>query len=152
MANQNYTRKSATQLVRYKLINGLDRSASFFKRNMDAIANVVLALCPFAFFMLGQYAYADRGYYAVGGEVVLYIAVPSVAFFVKAMAREQWKPLYIPVPAERFTRYEGDGEYTMEQARISELVLYMAELEDWFEAEGYVQKPQDDARGTRRMD
>ena len=152
MANQNYTRKSATQLIRYKLINGLDKSASFFKRNMDAIANIVLALCPFAFFMLGQYTYADRGYYAVGGEVVLYIAVPAVAFFVKAMAREQWKPLYIPVPAKRFTHYEGDGEYTMEQARISELVLYMAELEDWFEDEGYVQRPQDDARDIRRID
>lgn len=118
---------------------------------MDAIANIVLALCPFAFFMLGQYVYADRGYYAVGGEVVIYIAIPAVAFFVKAMAREQWKPLYIPVPAERFTHYEGDGEYTMEQARISELVLYMAELEDWFEDEGYVQRPQDDARDIRGM-
>lgn len=152
MANQNYTRKSATQLVRYKLINGLDKSASFLKRNLNNIGNLTLAISPFAFFMIGQYAYADRGYYAFGGEVVLYVAVPAVAFFLKAMAKEQWKPLYIPVPTERFTHYEGDGEYTMEQARIPELILYMAELEDWFEDEGYVQKPQDDARDTRRMD
>lgn len=150
MANQNYIRKSATQLVRYKLVNGLDKSATFFKRNMNNIGNVILAICPFAFFMLGQSVYADRGYYAFGGEVVLYIMIPTAAFILKGMAHEQWKPLYIPTPADRFTTYEGGGEYTIEQARLSEMILYMAELEDWFEDEGYVKKPQDDARAPRR--
>lgn len=150
MARQNYTRKSATQLIRYKLINGLDKSAGFVKRNLDNIGNVILAVCPACFFMLGQYVYSERGYFAMGGEVVIYVFVPVFAFILKALAHEQWKPLYIPVPVERFTHYEGGGEYTIEQARISELILYMAELEDWFEDEGYTHKPQDDARVNDR--
>lgn len=39
----------------------------------------------------------------------------------------------IPVPENRFTTEEENGEVTIEVERIQELILYMDDLENWIE-------------------
>ena len=44
----------------------------------------------------------------------------------------------IPVPYERFTNVDYEnGKADVEQKRIQEMILYMADLEDWFDRNGY---------------
>ncbi|MBR6605785.1 MAG: hypothetical protein IKK92_07965 [Prevotella sp.] len=38
-----------------------------------------------------------------------------------------------PIPNKRFTHVDEDGEVSIENDRLQELILYTADLEDWFE-------------------
>ena len=135
--NRNYTKKNVPQIVKYKIAHSINNGVSFFEHNLNRIGNIILALSPMAFTYVGMVCYQDRGYFAYGGEVALYIAVPVIAFLLKAVAHENNKPLFVPIPAQRFTNNEGDGEYSISNSRIDELICYMAELEDWLYDEGY---------------
>lgn len=154
MANQNYTHKKTSHLIMYKLINTSSHLVLFLKRNLDAIGNVILALCPIIFLSVGEYVYSFRGYLAFGSEIALTIIIPAIAFLLKAVAKEQCKPLYIPVPRERLTQYKSNGEYVLDRDRIYEAILYLAELEDWLEDEGYIachQKSSEDASASNTL-
>ena len=42
----------------------------------------------------------------------------------------------VPMPSKRFTRDEGNGEVTIEYARLQELILFTYEYENWPEEHG----------------
>ena len=55
---------------------------------------------------------------------------------MKAIGNRAGKGASIPMPSKRFTEVDGDGEVTVEQSRLTELILYTADLEDWFAKRG----------------
>lgn len=52
----------------------------------------------------------------------------------------------VPMPSKRFTRDEGDGEVTIEYARLQELILFTYEYENWLEEQGM--KPEENKNGN----
>lgn len=42
-----------------------------------------------------------------------------------------------PVPVKRFTSESRDGEVTVENSRLQEMILYVSEVEDWLESSGF---------------
>lgn len=51
----------------------------------------------------------------------------------------------VPMPSKRFTKDEGDGEVTIEYARLQELILFTYEYENWLEEQGM--KPEEKTNG-----
>lgn len=90
-------------------------------------------LLPYLCLLIGQYCYEFRGEYAVGGEIF----VPLICFFFinyfRMFANKVGKGISIPRPANRFTEVGEDGEVTVSDKRIEEMILYLADLEDWLE-------------------
>lgn len=52
----------------------------------------------------------------------------------------------VPIPSKRFTRDEGNGEVTIEYARLQELILFTYEYENWIEEQGM--KPEEKTNGN----
>lgn len=52
----------------------------------------------------------------------------------------------VPMPSERFTKDEGNGEVTIEYARLQELILFTYEYENWLEEQGM--KPEEKTNGN----
>lgn len=52
----------------------------------------------------------------------------------------------VPIPSKRFTKDEGNGEVTIEYARLQELILFTYEYENWLEEQGM--KPEDKTNGN----
>lgn len=106
---------------------------------MSGIGNALLASGPFVMLLVGEYAYADRGYWAVGGEVILPFIFVVVGFALKSYARVSGTDHSdIPVPYRRFTNVDYDsGQVDVDYGRVQEMILYMADLEDWFDRNGY---------------
>ena len=109
----------------------------FFIRNLNNFANIMIGVSPFLFLWIGEWQYSVRGYWAVGGELlalapawVLTIAV------LKACAKRHNIVDGMPIPVERFTSVRDD-EVNVEYDRVNDLLLYVADLEDWLEREGY---------------
>lgn len=119
---------------------------NFLWKFQDVIANgianagnVLLASGPFVMLLVGEYAFAERGYWAVGGEVVLPFVFVIAGFALKSYARVSGTDHSdIPVPYRRFTNvdYNG-GQVDVDYDRVQEMILYMADLEDWFDRNGY---------------
>lgn len=103
------------------------------------IGNAVIILTPFFMLYVGEYVYSDRGYWAIGGEVVLPVVLLIIGFILKSYARVSGNDHYdLPVPHNRFTRVDdANGQVDVEYDRVQEMILYMADLEDWFDRNGY---------------
>ena len=113
--------------------------AYFFTFNMRYVAVLVEVACPYGMYFVGQRLVLDRGYAAVGGELVLPIVVMVVVYYMKEISNRCNKGVRIPVPVKRFTEVDHEtGEVNVRQDRVQELILYLADLEDWLERKGWL--------------
>lgn len=113
------------QTVHYFITNNL--------RNFAWILNFIL---PYVMYVIGQTVCEERGRIAFGGELFIPIVFCVVTYYVRSYANKIGKGTTIPVPEKRFTEVDDDGEVSVRNSRIQELILYLADLEDWFERKG----------------
>lgn len=108
----------------------------FIKSNLRHLATFLSVILPYIMYLIGQEVALNRGKLAFGGEIFVPIVFGALIFYVRSIANKLKKGVAIPLPDERFTKVEDDGEVTIENKRIQELILYLADLEDWFERKG----------------
>lgn len=108
----------------------------FLDNNLMMFANVLNLILPYITYVVGQYVANDRGYIGIGGEIFLPLAFVIIIYFMKSAANKMGKGITIPVPDKRFTEIDEYGEVTIEYNRVQELILYMADLEDWMKRKG----------------
>lgn len=132
-------RRTFSQNVSMMWSNFVWKFQDVIANGMSGIGNALLASGPFVMLLVGEYAYADRGYWAVGGEVILPFVFVIAGFALKSYARVSGTDHSdIPVPYRRFTKVDyNSGQVDVEYDRVQEMILYMADLEDWFDRNGY---------------
>lgn len=118
------------------LIEALNGFSYIAKSNLRNLAWLLNLLTPFIMYFIGQYVVLNRGYFGVGGEILIPILILFVIYFLRSMANKYRKGTTIPVPEERFTEVDDDGEVSVRNDRLQELILYLADLEDWLERKG----------------
>lgn len=105
----------------------------FIQVNMRYMATIIEIALPYCMYMVGQNLAMERGSIEVGGEIFIPILCTVVIHYVKEFANKSGKGNTIPVPNKRFTEVDEDGEVSVENNRIQELLLYVADLEDYME-------------------
>lgn len=113
------------QAIRYFITNNL--------RNFVRILNFIL---PYIMYIIGQKVCLERGKIAFGGELLIPIVFCVITYYIRSYANKIGKGTTIPVPEKRFTEVDDDGEVSIRNSRIQELILYLADLEDWLERKG----------------
>lgn len=109
----------------------------FIESNLVNAANVLNFALPFLMFYLGQdVVLKEKVFTFISPVLLITVLVFICIYYLKAIANKIGKGITIPVPAKRFTEIDDDGEVSVEQSRISEMLLYMADLEDWFDKKG----------------
>lgn len=88
---------------------------------------------PFFGLLLGVVMYEERGYFAIGGEWLLLIVLEFISSLLKRYIKQNriYNELDLPIPAKRFTEDVGGGEYQVDTDRLQEMILYVADVEDW---------------------
>lgn len=128
------------RLFRFTLeiaIGALNNVACFVKSNLVNFANVLNLLLPFIMYLVGQWCALSRGYAAVGGEITIPIVACIIVYYFRSLANKYRKGNHIPVPEKRFTEVDEEtGEVNVRNDRVQELILYLADLEDWLERKG----------------
>lgn len=112
-------------------------TAKYVIKKLPEILNLTL---PYAMYFLGQKLMADRNEYIFGGELFIPILVILIVSFLRSLADKMNVGNRVPVPDKRFTEVGDDGEVTIIQDRIQELILYVADLEDYLEKKNYFNK------------
>lgn len=110
----------------------------FVSINLRYLASLLDLVCPYGMYVLGQLLAKQRGYTAVGGEVFIPVAVLFITYYLREAANAMHKGSRIPVPEKRFTTVSEDGEVSINQDRLQELILYVGDIEDWFERKGWL--------------
>lgn len=108
-------------------------------RSTGWLGDFILIVTPFLMLGVGEYVFYDRGYVGFGGEIGLCVALVALGFGLRQYAKVSGSSNFdLPVPYRRFTDVdESNGQVNVDYDRIQEMILYMADLEDWFERNGY---------------
>lgn len=103
---------------------------NFICDNMLNFANILNLLLPFAMYFVGrQEASIDVW--------ILFPIIPMILiYYAKEIANKIGKGITVPVPEKRFTEIGDEGEVSIENNRLQEMLLYVADLEDWLERKG----------------
>ena len=121
------------KIIREVTIDFLHATAYFLTSNMRSFANFLSISCPYLMFFLGQYVCTGGIKLAFSFYLFIPIIVVFVSYFLHSAANKTGKGNACPVPDRRFTSVSEDGEVSIENNRLQELLLYVADLEDWME-------------------
>lgn len=109
----------------------------YILKNLINFSNILSYLIiPYLMYVIGQLLAIDRGYIAVGSEILIPAIAIIITYFFRSAANKKGKGITVPIPNKRFTSVDDDGEVSIENNRLEELILYTADLEDWLERKG----------------
>ena len=108
----------------------------FVISNLRYGINAISIALPYLMYIMGQFQYEERGKFTVGGELLIPMVVSIVLYYLKEIANRNNKGYRVPIPKERFTEVDEDGEVSVEVNRMQEMLLYVADLEDWLTRKG----------------
>lgn len=107
----------------------------FVTHNLRTAAGLMNLVLPYAMYFIGRGTCVGRSHDVIGYEILIPVVVIAISYFIRSYANKIGKGYTIPVPERRFTEVDG-GEVSVENRRIQELLLYLADLEDWMERQG----------------
>ena len=123
----------ARNIVKEITIDFLHAVAYFITSNMRNFANILNVFCPYLMYFTGQYVQTGSFKFIYGYHLIIPIVIVLLTYYLHSAANKVGKGNACPVPVKRFTHVSEDGEVSIENDRLQELILYMADLEDWME-------------------
>lgn len=123
----------AYNIVKEITIDFLHATAYFLTSNMRGFANMLSVSCPYLMYFIGQYVQSGSYKFIYNYFLFIPIAIVLVTYYLHSAANKTGKGNACPVPVKRFTTVSEEGEVSIEHARLQELLLYVADLEDWME-------------------
>ncbi len=104
----------------------------FISNNLLNFANILSVLLPFIMYFIG------KNNFSIGPEIIISVIALILIYYAKNAANKIGKGITIPIPEKRFTEVDDEGEVSVENARLQEMLLYMADLEDWMQRKGLI--------------
>ena len=113
------------------------QAKNYLDDHIFSFADALSLFLPFLMFFIGSY-----GVTWLGCELLIPVFAFVLIHLMRQYANKIGKGIAIPLPMERFTECQGDGEVNVQYARLQEMILYMADLEDWLKRNGFTENKQ----------
>lgn len=106
------------------------------------ISNLILFIMPYLMFYFGI-KLSGYSFIKICKEFWIFLLIPIVLYmiasFIKYYSNIIGKGDICPIPNKRFTEIdEESGMVSVENSRIQEMLLYVADIEDYLERKGYL--------------
>lgn len=115
-----------------------------FARTIDKglykVAVLIEMLIPYIAMYLVYQGYKERGNFYIGGEFFIPIVMLALVALVKKVANKRGNGNTFPVPYKKFTQDMGDGEITINQDDIQDIILYLDNVERFLYRTGKMNK------------
>ena len=101
----------------------------FVKNNLRHFASIFEFALPYCMFYAGAHGNVSI-MHAMIIPVLMFLGIHILRSCADKLGTGNRIP---PIPGKRFTQVDDDGEVSIENNRLQELILYVADLEDWME-------------------
>lgn len=110
-------------ILKYKVTNSL-----------SPLSKLIFWLTPIMMYWIG------RGQIKFDWWLILPISLICIASIFRRVSNSIGRGETFPVPKERFTSVDEDGNPSVGVQRIEELILYVADVEEWLSKNGYIRE------------
>ena len=108
----------------------------YLEKTICLWSTAVNLACPYCMWYVTVELYNARGEFKVGGEIFIPVLFIFISNVLRNLTVRRNLGNAIPVPRKRFTKEEGSGEYSIEEDRIQEMILYVADVEEYLSRKG----------------
>lgn len=102
------------------------------------LSKILVFILPYLMLLVGITIYKDLGLGMKIVFLIIPILISLLSYFLKSVANKIGKGETPPVPHKRFTSDDGDGEVSVENSRLQEMLLFVFDYEEWLERKGYL--------------
>ena len=112
----------------------------FIKMNLYNFGVLLEMMNPYILCIVIYMNYQKRGCLAFGGELFIPIVIYILSKIIKRLANKFNAGYDIPIPRKRFTHDVGNGEVTVDNEDLQEMLLFMYDYEEYLKRTGRKEK------------
>lgn len=109
----------------------------FISINIKYLIKLIDISIPYIYAYISILLYRDRNSLIIGYEVLIPIITYIILSVLNNFLNKINKGYDIPLPRERFTTLNDNGNVSVDNSSINDIILYLYDLEEYLKSKGY---------------
>lgn len=109
----------------------------FISINIKYLIKLIDISIPYIYAYISILLYRDRNGLIIGYEVLIPIIAYIILSVLNNFLNKINKGYDIPLPRERFTTLNDNGNVSVDNSSINDIILYLYDLEEYLKSKGY---------------
>lgn len=109
----------------------------FISINIKYLIKLIDISIPYIYAYISILLYRDRNNLIIGYEVLIPIIAYIILSVLNNFLNKINKGYDIPLPRERFTTLNDNGNVSVDNSSINDIILYLYDLEEYLKSKGY---------------
>lgn len=109
----------------------------FISINIKYLIKLIDISIPYIYAYISILLYRDRNNLIIGYEVLIPIIAYIILSVLNNFLNKINKGYDIPLPRERFTTLNDNGNISVDNSSINDIILYLYDLEEYLKSKGY---------------
>lgn len=109
----------------------------FISINIKYLIKLIDISIPYIYAYISILLYRDRNRLIIGYEVLIPIIAYIILSILNSFLNKINKGYDIPLPRERFTTLNDNGNVSVDNSSINDIILYLYDLEEYLKSKGY---------------
>lgn len=109
----------------------------FISINLKYLIKLIDISIPYIYAYISILLYRERNVFIIGYEVLF----PIIAYIILSLLNNFLNKINrgydIPLPRERFTTLNDNGNVSVDNSSINDIILYLYDLEEYLKSKGY---------------
>lgn len=109
----------------------------FISINIKYLIKLIDISIPYIYAYISILLYRERNSIIIGYEVLIPIIAYIILSILNNFLNKINKGYDIPLPRERFTTLNDNGNVSVDNSSINDIILYLYDLEEYLKSKGY---------------
>ena len=109
----------------------------FISINIKYLIKLIDISIPYIYAYISILLYRDRNSFIIGYEILIPIIAYIILSILNNFLNKINKGYDIPLPRERFTTLNDNGNLSVDNSSINDIILYLYDLEEYLKSKGY---------------
>ena len=109
----------------------------FISINIKYLIKLIDISIPYIYAYISILLYRERNNFIIGYEVLIPIIAYIILSVLNNFLNKINKGYDIPLPRERFTTLNDNGNVSVDNSSINDIILYLYDLEEYLKSKGY---------------
>lgn len=109
----------------------------FISINLKYLVKLIDISIPYIYAYISIILYRERNNFIIGYEVLIPIITYIILSILSNFLNKINKGYDIPLPRERFTTLNDNGNVSVDNSSVNDIILYLYDLEEYLKSKGY---------------